>query len=534
MFVIFDKETSKVIALFENDSIDIADDRILPVMFPNRTSLGIWRANLPKHFTPSYLTVKLDAINDNLVSILYKNREIYKVTSEEHDAYQAKKWVTKRKKLYGLYPAGFLRSVIDRTTKMWRVSPYTDTSLLPSVENMSYFSDNKVIPVGWWGPFTDAGGYASMNREIVFRLHNHHVIARAEICPTAPQISSLSQYYLSHYTSIDLSHFRRYPRVWAFTPIPHPPHDGKNIFFTMMETESLHPEFVRICNAYSNEVWVPSSHNARVFAQAGIKKPIYTIPLGIDETLYKYDQRLPTGVITEPHRFVNALGRPMEDGIKKFRFLTLFGWSFRKGPDILIRSFVKAFTDDDDVALLVVSRYAGSDRRQANVILSDIMRYAQSIRSRNHPQILLYPDVVPEQQMPSLYRMGHAFIHTSRGEGFSLPQIEASACGLPVISCNNTGMSEYLRDDNSYMITNDKTEIGSPEMHWITSYYHNQLFPKLGEEQEEQAVRHMRYVRDHYEDAICKGARLRELVFSQYTWRHASSRVAKRLREIHG
>jgi len=28
MFVIFDKETSKVIALFENDSIDIAEDRI--------------------------------------------------------------------------------------------------------------------------------------------------------------------------------------------------------------------------------------------------------------------------------------------------------------------------------------------------------------------------------------------------------------------------------------------------------------------------------------------------------------------------
>ena len=113
-----------------------------------------------------------------------------------------------------------------------------------------------------------------------------------------------------------------------------------------------------------------------------------------------------------------------------------------------------------------------------------------------------------------------------------MPQIEAAACGVPVISCNNTGMSEYLREENSYMITNDKTEICRPEMHWISPWYHGQQFPKIGQEQIEQAISHMHEVVNDYNKACSKGELLKRDVFDRLTWSKCANRVAKRLGEI--
>jgi hypothetical protein len=302
----------------------------------------------------------------------------------------------------------------------------------------------------------------------------------------------------------------------------------------MMETETLHPEFVRLCNKHSDEVWVPSNHNKEVFRSSGVTAPIHVMPLGIDETIYSPVANPELGVIDGFGGFEKLVGRHPSKGIKEFKFLSLFGWSYRKGPDILIKSFVEEFDASDDVALIIVARHSGSSAPQhVNLIKQEADRYAKSVRKSNFPQIVLYPHVTPEHQMPPLYRMGHVFVHTSRGEGFSLPQVEASACGLPIISCNNTGMGHYLRDDNAFLIKTNKKEVCSPEMHWITSYYHGQLFPKLGRDQINQTKAHMRYVVENYSQAVNKCHRLTEEVFAQYTWRHAAERVAKRIEEIY-
>ena len=70
-------------------------------------------------------------------------------------------------------------------------------------------------------------------------------------------------------------------------------------------------------------------------------------------------------------------------------------------------------------------------------------------------------------------------------------------------------------------------------MHWITSYYHGQLFPKLGRDQIEQAKKHMRYVLNNYGKAFKKGTILTKQVYEKYTWEHAARRVAKRIEEIY-
>ena len=94
-------------------------------------------------------------------------------------------------------------------------------------------------------------------------------------------------------------------------------------------------------------------------------------------------------------------------------------------------------------------------------------------------------------------------------------------------------MGEYLTDDNAFLIKTEEKEMCSPEMHWITNYYHGQLFPKLGKDQIEQARKHMRFVLENYDKAMEKQKKFKSLIFSKYTWKYATERLAKRIKEIY-
>ena len=48
----------------------------------------------------------------------------------------------------------------------------------------------------------------------------------------------------------------------------------------------------------------------------------------------------------------------------------------------------------------------------------------------------------PEQELPSLYAGAEAFLYPSLYEGFGLPVLEAFACGVPVITSNNSSLKE--------------------------------------------------------------------------------------------
>jgi glycosyltransferase involved in cell wall biosynthesis len=54
--------------------------------------------------------------------------------------------------------------------------------------------------------------------------------------------------------------------------------------------------------------------------------------------------------------------------------------------------------------------------------------------------------VVPEAQLPSLYRGALALVFPSLYEGFGLPVLEAMACGTPVVTSNVSAMPEVAAD----------------------------------------------------------------------------------------
>jgi len=57
-----------------------------------------------------------------------------------------------------------------------------------------------------------------------------------------------------------------------------------------------------------------------------------------------------------------------------------------------------------------------------------------------------FTGIVPEAELPSLYRGAEAMIFPSLYEGFGLPVLEAMACGTPVVTANVTAMPEVAGD----------------------------------------------------------------------------------------
>lgn len=57
-----------------------------------------------------------------------------------------------------------------------------------------------------------------------------------------------------------------------------------------------------------------------------------------------------------------------------------------------------------------------------------------------------FTGVVPEADLPSLYRGAEALVFSSLYEGFGLPVLEAMACGIPVVTANVTAMPEVAAD----------------------------------------------------------------------------------------
>lgn len=488
-------------------------------------SLDLLRKTFPKNLDLSYFILDSNIL-DNLIGgdvffyedipfkIVKNNQILFELSLDKIKNIKDLKNKENRQKLYNIFPYTFNKGSVESFVSSLMRSNYTNEITLESLNDGSYF-DKKIQKVGWWGCFTDAGGYANMNRSIVSRLHNYNIIPYIRMYKTPSQIESSAQGLLNNYLDL-IPKKGSHPFVYAYTPMAHEYHHGKRIFFTMFETATLHPLFVDQCNKYCDEIWVPSENNKEIFILNGIKKNIKVVPLGIDEKIYF---QKPSANKFEG--FLSLFGKPVEEGLNNFKFLTVIQWNFRKGFDALIKSFVNSFTSKDDVCLVITTQY------QRDVVLNDLKQFIP--RESDLPQVVLYNHIIPTIDMPDYYRQFDCYVHLSRGEGFSLTQIEAGACKLPVISAYHSGMTEYLNVENSFIIPCDELEKCQPRLAAICFYYQDQMLWKLGKKQVDLASEYMRYIFNNFNEAKKRAEIFYSQIESKYTWEKTAERVYKNL-----
>lgn len=387
------------------------------------------------------------------------------------------------------------------------------------------FEPNSVI---FKGSFKDCGGYANMNREICLRLMQHGFAVKIDMLNTPSQVDPTTLGLLNTLASVKLKNEAHCPLVVGFTPMPVSNRGRKVVFYTMMETQGLHPEFVDRCNKFPNEIWVPCKFCADMFKKNGVVKPIRIMPLGVNHHIYTPNAVEPTLRYEEM-----SSGRIVDSLPDGFRFMSLFGWSYRKGPDVLCRSFLREFSGMDDCILVIYSRYAGgSGEAQKDHVRKEIASYYAEVSSKTPPRIYYCGDAIPIGDMPGIYAAADCFVFCSRGEGFGLPVIEAGACEVPVISAYNTAMTHYLDEEVAFLVETDEYAPANEKLTWISNFYRDQDFPVLGAGVVAEFSRLMRSVYDDPKTSKEKAGRFRERILQEYTWDACTERVVAGLKML--
>lgn len=233
------------------------------------------------------------------------------------------------------------------------------------------------------------------------------------------------------------------PYVWIrhqWPPKDEVPNGAKWIIMQPWEFGALPADFVEIFNK-TDEIWTPSNASRKAFINSGIsKEKVQIVPNGINPELFT-----PKG-----DKYKLKTDKP-------FKYLYVGGTIYRKGFDILLDSYLSVFNSNDDVCLVVKdmggnSFYRGQTAEQ---------RINEVQNNPNSPEIIYINEDLSESEIASLYRACDVFVLPYRGEGFSLPVLEAMACGLPVVVTEGGSTDDFVDEFCGRLIPSEKLSIGN-------------------------------------------------------------------------
>lgn len=165
-------------------------------------------------------------------------------------------------------------------------------------------------------------------------------------------------------------------------------------------------------------------------------------------------------------------------------FVNVGKWEIRKGHDVLISAFNKAFGPTDKVLLKLAP---------ANPFIGDAnLRWAQKCSgSRMGKQIYVEQFRLKTQHdVARFLASADCGVFPARAEAWNLELLEAMSCGLPCIATDYSGHTQYANDCNCRLIKIEEYEDARDGV-----WFHGQgQWAKFGERQEEQLIEYMREV----------------------------------------
>src|ERR1700712_496984 len=214
--------------------------------------------------------------------------------------------------------------------------------------------------------------------------------------------------------------------------------DRVNVVRAMFETDRL-PERRLALLLDRDEIWVPGAFNLETFERAGIPRDrMHVLGGTLDFDLF-------TPGVLEPAKL------PAPDD--HFTFLTNFAFSERKAWRQLLHGWAMAFGPEDNVCLVLKihseARVAERAQDRIDAFLRDELG---TYRAERMAPIRIMNEVLPATEMARLYEGADAYVLPTRGEGWGRPFMEAMAMGLPTIGSRWSGNTEFMNDDNSWLV----------------------------------------------------------------------------------
>ncbi len=371
--------------------------------------------------------------------------------------------------------------------------------------------NNAEFSIRWEGPQFLHHSFAVINRELCIQLTRDPRIDLA-IHPVwphqfTPQVDARfelihQRFFQPLIKPVDVT-VRHKP--W---PDFKPPAAGHWVTIQPWEYPNIPKDWIAPLNNEVDEVWVHSKFVFDCYVRGGLTpERLQYIPLGVNTNIFK-----PT--IT-----------PMQvDTEKRFKFLFVGGTQWRKGSDVLIKAYHKAFTSKDDVCLIIKDLgqktfYAGNAYHK---LLAELQRRA------NAPQVIYMDTLFSDEQLASLFTACDCYIHPYRAEGFGLPIAEAMSCGLPVIVTAHGPALDFVTDETGYLLP---AKISYLKKHWqgVTT---KKEWIEFAEPDQDALIDWMRKIAAHPEQSQAKGTAASASIHADWTWEKAAQSVIQRFEAL--
>lgn len=218
----------------------------------------------------------------------------------------------------------------------------------------------------------------------------------------------------------------------------------KNVGIVMLETTNIsHSVSINNINGM-DEICVPSTQEAKCLKLSGVTTPIKIISQPIDIEFYKSNIS---------HKL--DLNSDLE---RTFKFYTIGEFVERKNLLDLVLAFHLAFDDTDNVSLIMKTNYPGGNPRQSLTAIKeevDNLKKKLNIKKRYKNEIII-TDRLSDKDMIGLHNACDCFVMPSYGEAFCRPAAEALILGKTPIVTDNTGMTDFVNNDNGFVVNSNK------------------------------------------------------------------------------
>lgn len=203
-----------------------------------------------------------------------------------------------------------------------------------------------------------------------------------------------------------------------------PPASGPFVLYQPWEFGRIPARWVESIRRIVDEVWTPSEYSKRAYVESGVAaENVKVVPNGVD--LERFTPDGPRWPLATQKQTV---------------FLFVGGAIYRKGVDVLLAAYGRAFSREDDVCLAI--KGVGSQGAYKGQTDFD-SAIAAFTRDPQAPELLFVDDDVPFDDLPALYRAADVLVQPYRGEGFCMPALEALACGVPLIVTDGGPTDEF-------------------------------------------------------------------------------------------
>jgi glycosyltransferase involved in cell wall biosynthesis len=368
------------------------------------------------------------------------------------------------------------------------------------------------MKVKYCGPAKDYSGYGEANRHDIAAL----VAAGCELTTQLPNytfelsefgiLGELAKSFENRPLGYKVKILHTTPNVWPQFIEPNIYHIGR-LFW---ETDKIPLDFALGAQSVQ-EIWTGSEYNAKAIRNAGVTKPIYIIPEAIDINI---------DPLLKPYIIENE---------KDYKFYSIFEWTERKNPKLLLEAFWREFEKDENVSLTLktyLDNFTPDKRYELN---NQIKMVKKRLNLTRYAPVYLFRNLMDRRQVYRFHKSFNCFISTHRGEGWGIPQMEALLMNHPIISTNCGGIHEYLKTMEHAILLNYKLVPlmeNNRNKQWYTP---DQKWAEVDINDVRAA---MRWVYNNQEKANTMGRAGKKLIENTFSLSTVGQKMVSRLRDI--